>query len=1144
MVRVALSFFLLSLCLGTSGLHAQSGIESPIPSSAANSSRPSYREIWQQTHRLPPIPRTADAARSRAVADADPGSTPNFAGFYAAQTLPGIAPVSAPLTGLPQTANPARIAFLTADFNNDGHPDLATVDANGGVAVSLNNGSGHFGTPVMTAPSLTSLGALGAIATDLNGDGFPDLAVLTQNSQIVVLINQKNGGFTQTAVLTFPNASTTQNLASGVFNFAFTAGITGNSKAADIIAEYIVAPPSGQPVGVPVAPSTLYRVTFLNDGTGGFSNTAQKLVSTTVPTSSTLLPGRLILADVNHDGKPDLVTGIGSSATYMASYTVDVAMGNGDGSFAAPAANTVATVPGDKSPAEESPSLLLTSLSKNAGALDLLIAIDNYIYYAAANGDGTYKAPVVTLQRGNFQSENIASIQAEDFDGDGLPDLFVSGAGELTSYPGNGDGTFGKAVSSVVTNASDSRYQGLALADFDGDGKLDFVASSYQSEDVAFAKGLGGGKFIATPFLYTSTMPPDSFAGNTALDANGDGKIDLVCVNLDDGTLITALTGVGGVFTYKVALPASTTTYTYPQQVYGDFNGDGKPDLVVSLTTVGTPNTYGAGVALSNGDGTFQTPVPIQLPVSLANGIYYSAFAVGDVNGDGKLDLVFTYQGDSQGFSTKGTPGGYLVALGNGDGTFHEATFAPFGATPFYVLLDHFHGSNAPLDLVIADVNDPQASRQQVSLLAGTGDGTFGSPTVLASGYYFFGLLSADFNKDGNPDLVVSAPVSFTNYPSLDGFLAYTGNGDGTFSPSTVQAANSFPGLAIAADVNGDGNPDIVFSSAPLGVAGVPLSVSGLSVLLGNGDGTFGAVSGYPMWGTTLFAGNFLGDNAQSVIGDAAGSAFFMNQGGTLVTLTSASSTISAQVKPSLSGRPTPTGTGTFLEGTTVLGTGALANGAASVDNSQLTVGTHTITFHYSGDANFQPNTASSTVTVTTAPAPDFSISSTPASLNVTRGQTVKAQLTITANGGLSGSVTFACSGLPAESTCTFNPATLTATPGQASATTLTITTTAPNAALRDLLRVTRARTMTAVAFLLIVPFCGGRRRQWFRLSLVIGVLTLTTWTLGCGGSGSSSNGSTDTGSPAGSYTVTVTASSSSGGTTITHTLPLTVVIQ
>ena len=92
--------------------------------------------------------------QSHAVADAAPGSTPSFAGFYAAETIAGVAPVGGPVAGLPQTAYPARIAFLTADFNNDGHPDLATVDANGGVAVSLNDGSGHFGTPVMTAPSL------------------------------------------------------------------------------------------------------------------------------------------------------------------------------------------------------------------------------------------------------------------------------------------------------------------------------------------------------------------------------------------------------------------------------------------------------------------------------------------------------------------------------------------------------------------------------------------------------------------------------------------------------------------------------------------------------------------------------------------------------------------------------------------------------------------------------------------------------------------------------------------------------------------------------------------------------------------------------------------------------------------------------
>jgi PKD repeat protein len=86
---------------------------------------------------------------------------------------------------------------------------------------------------------------------------------------------------------------------------------------------------------------------------------------------------------------------------------------------------------------------------------------------------------------------------------------------------------------------------------------------------------------------------------------------------------------------------------------------------------------------------------------------------------------------------------------------------------------------------------------------------------------------------------------------------------------------------------------------------------------------------------------------------------------------------------------------------------------------------------------------------------------------------------------------------------------------------------------------------MTALAVLLIVPFCSGRRRQWQRFSLLIGVLTLSTVSIvGCGGTGSSSMRSTETGSPAGSYTVTVTATSATGGIAITHTLPLTVVIQ
>jgi Bacterial Ig-like domain (group 3) len=261
-----------------------------------------------------------------------------------------------------------------------------------------------------------------------------------------------------------------------------------------------------------------------------------------------------------------------------------------------------------------------------------------------------------------------------------------------------------------------------------------------------------------------------------------------------------------------------------------------------------------------------------------------------------------------------------------------------------------------------------------------------------------------------------------------------------------------------------------------------------------------------------------------------------MNQGGTSVALTSDGSTISAKVTPTLDSRPVPTGTGTFLEGSTVLSSNALANGSTSFDAGGLSAGAHTITFQYSGDENFQPNTASSNIT--TAGPPDFAISSSSPSLTVTRGQTATVKLTVTANAGLSGMVTFACSGLPAESTCTFSPASVMVTAGRASTATLSISTTAAASTLKHPAELTTTARMAATLMLLfVIPLCGGRR-PGFNLSVVVGVLSLAgTLLLGCGGN---SNAQSSTGS----YTVKVTATSGTGNAAITHILPLTVTIQ
>ena len=125
MVRVTLFCSLLSLCLCARGLHAQSGTDRPTPSNAGSPSKLTYREMWQQMHRHPASRRGRAFAHTNAVRESDAEASPNFAGFYTAPFISNVAPLSA-------GAN--RVAFFTADVNHDGHPDLLSVDANGGIA--------------------------------------------------------------------------------------------------------------------------------------------------------------------------------------------------------------------------------------------------------------------------------------------------------------------------------------------------------------------------------------------------------------------------------------------------------------------------------------------------------------------------------------------------------------------------------------------------------------------------------------------------------------------------------------------------------------------------------------------------------------------------------------------------------------------------------------------------------------------------------------------------------------------------------------------------------------------------------------------------------------------------------------------------
>ncbi len=243
-------------------------------------------------------------------------------------------------------------------------------------------------------------------------------------------------------------------------------------------------------------------------------------------------------------------------------------------------------------------------------------------------------------------------------------------------------------------------------------------------------------------------------------DFNGDGIPDLAVANYGDGknpSTVTVLLGHGdGTFTATAVSPAVGIDPTYI--AVGDFNGDGKADLVVSNSGVEVAGVWPNGtvtVLLGNGDGTF-TPA-----ASPTTGKQAQSIAVGDFNGDGKLDMAIV----------NGQSDTLTILLGNGDGTFTAAASPAAGNGPYGIATGDFNG-DGKLDLATPDFGS-----NSVTVLLGNGDGTFTAAPSPATGTQPNRVVIADFNGDGKADMAVTNGGSNT-------VTILLGNGDGTFTPA------------------------------------------------------------------------------------------------------------------------------------------------------------------------------------------------------------------------------------------------------------------------------------------------------------------------------------------------------------------------
>jgi hypothetical protein len=635
---------------------------------------------------------------------------------------------------------------LSGDFNKDGHVDLAVglvVDAgtvNPQFQVLLGDGTGSFPSAITPPPVDNSAGS-GPLSTDwmaagdLNNDGLMDLVTTVAFRGAVTYLNRGGKSFSQGAVFNPEDTAVAVGLGdmdgdgcidalqTGVWGFlsiakgncdgtftqngptaelgdvdvAITATDVNGDGKLDVVASSAFSDAEiygGGPIG---AYGGYLVSVLLGDGKGNLA--PAEIYRTGAEAYS------LVLSDLKGTGRPDIVT------ISQTEHTASVLLNDGKGGFGSPSGETIGYLSGVTNapiPSGEpqtfdvngdgKPDVLLIEFGQNATMPSLVTTLLN-------DGTGKLGAPIrspinvgPTTPYPLFVAGRFRSVSPADL-------IYVNlySAPGVAFIPGNGDGTFGSAVSLATLP---SPYQ-MASGDFNADAKLDFAVFGYASVNSS------------------ATMELDVFLGN------GDG-------------------------TFK-HLPAQTFPALAPpsdvpsQLIAGDFNHDGALDLLIDNSGVDLD------LALGNGDGTFRTPSTLE-----SN---FGPPVVADFNHDGYLDLAQPEDPDANttenALITAGGPFSVPAAtvyLGGPGGTFtKQGTYSMAGVlgTP-YLLLGDFNGDGNP-DLALpyfpATIGRPW--NMQLEILQGNGDGTFtpgGIPHQLPA--YDRPVVGGDYRGVGVTDLL------------------------------------------------------------------------------------------------------------------------------------------------------------------------------------------------------------------------------------------------------------------------------------------------------------------------------------------------------------------------------------------------------
>jgi hypothetical protein len=384
------------------------------------------------------------------------------------------------------------------------------------------------------------------------------------------------------------------------------------------------------------------------------------------------------------------------------------------------------------------------------------------------------------------------------------------------------------------------------------EGQNPFIGAAQNNLSLPGLPAAGKVSFKKAVAYTTSGYNPYSVA---IADVNGDGIPDLIVANQQQSKsnpegAISVMLGKGN-GTFHAPVNYNTGGQSAFSIAVADLNGDGNMDLVVANGCMGTNCSLGGiGVLLGKGNGTFKKAVVYS---SGNASVFGSRVAIGDLNGDGKLDLAVATTGSGCG---SGCPKGLVgVLLGNGDGTFKKAkTYGTGGYDAIgWVAIGDFNGDKKP-DLVVSNYCATECSYPpavgSVGVLLGKGDGTFrAAKTYPSGGNGTASVAVADVNNDGKADILVANCGPLACGPGSPGgnVGVLIGNGNGTFKKVVSYSAENSPFNVTAADINGDGNLDIVVSN--WGTPNGGTNDGAVTILTNKGDGTFRPDQTFPSGG-------------------------------------------------------------------------------------------------------------------------------------------------------------------------------------------------------------------------------------------------------------------------------------------------------